>query len=322
MPDEQDDSDLDATEPASEPVPPPDEPPPDCVDDKCNHGRCDDGKCKCKEGWDGDSCNLKKPQPDCTRDDDCKEGRCSGGQCKCNEGLCDEKATLPDEPPPDCANDDECNHGRCDDGKCKCKEGWDGNTCTVERCGDIDGGCGKHGKCHHDECECQDGWKGDHCDDKITYSVKIIATSVNSRSRSAEACGDDLYELMDRLDDESKHDKLYLDTVTTIELPSECGNFDLDTTRSMVRQIVDYDHEHHHHHDDEPILIMLVFDESSKKTVDDYTCVENMEDAANKIANHMKPMHLKELDGSIVYMDYEECGDEEEIEYILHEEVD
>lgn len=129
--------------------------------------------------------------------------------------------------------------------------------------------------------------------------VKIIATSVDSRSRSAEACGDDLYEFMGRLDDESKHHKLYLDTVTTIELPSECGNIDLDTTRSMLREVVDHGqehHHHHHHHDDEPILIMLVFDESSKKTVDDYTCVENMEDAADEIADHMKPRHLKELE--------------------------
>ncbi len=311
MPDEPDDSELVVPEPAFKPA----KPEQDCDDSLCNdHGWCDRGHCKCEDGWDGDFCNFEKPQ---------SKGRCSKGQCKCNEGqigqFCEEP---PDEPPPDCNIDDDCNHGRCDDGKCKCKEGWDGDTCNVERCGDIDGGCGKHGNCHHDECECHDGWTGDDCDDKITFRVKIIATSVDSRSRSAEACGDDLYEFMGRLDDESKHDKLYLDTVTTIELPSECGNFDLDTTRSMVREIVDHDHEHHHHHDDEPILIMLVFDESSKKTVDDYTCVENMEDAADEIADHMKPRHLKELDGSIVYMDYEECGDEEEIVYTLHEEVD
>jgi hypothetical protein len=132
---------------------------------------------------------------------------------------------------------------------------------------------------------------------------------------------------MNMLDDESKHHKLGLDKVTTLELPSECGDFDFDTTRSMVREVIDHDHDHdggkryHDHDDDEPILVMLVFDDSSEKSVDDYTCVEHMEDVADETARHMKPHLLKELDGSIVYMDYEECGDEDDIERILYEEV-
>ena len=157
--------------------------------------------------------------------------------------------------------------------------------------------------------------------------MKFIATSLDSRSRSAEDCGDELYDFMNMLDDESKHHKLGLDKVTTLELPSECGDFDFDTTRFMVREVINHDHDHdggkryHDHDDDEPILVMLIFDDSSEKSVDDYTCVANIEDAADETARHMKPQHLKELDGSIVYMDYEECGDEDDIEWILYEEV-
>lgn len=307
--------------------------PEDCDDDLCNNGFCDRGHCRCEDGWDGEFCDEAAPPSGCISDDECHQGSCDKrrGRCDCDEGwdgtFCDvEKPPAQDDPPPDCAIDDECHHGRCDDGQCKCKDGWDGDTCDVERCGEVDGGCGKHGNCRHDKCECHDGWKGDDCDDTVTYQVKFITTSLDSRSRSADACGEELYEFMNMLDDESKYDKLNLDIVTVIDLPSECGDFSIDTTRSMLREVVDHvrdgENSKGHDNDDEPILIMLVFDEGSEKTADGYTCADNMEEAADEIANHMKPSDLKELDGRIVYMDYEDCGERKELEWRLHDEID
>jgi hypothetical protein len=134
---------------------------------------------------------------------------------------------------------------------------------------------------------------------------------------------------MEILKDNDKEDLLDLAKVTAIELPSECGDYDFDTARTMMWEVIDHDRSHFNdvgkdkdHDNDDPILILLVFDESSEKTVDRYTCVENMEDAADKIGDHMKPNDLKMLDGSIVYMDYEACGSEEDIEWMMHEEAD
>jgi len=288
----------------------------------CGHGTCVDAHCICEDGWGGKSCTH---QLGCADVADCDHGTCVDAHCICEDGWGGERCTHQ----LDCASDDECGHGRCDNGQCKCKDGWDGDACTEERCGDIDGGCGKHGNCRRDKCECHYGWKGGNCDEKITYQVKFIATSLDSRSRSAEECRYELNDFMEMLKDNDKEDLLDLAKVTAIELPSECGDYDFDTTRTMMWEVIDHDRSNFNdggkdkdHNNDEPILILLVFDESSEKTVDRYTCVENMEEAADEIGDNMKPNDLKRLDGSIVYMDYEACGSEEDIEWVMHEEDD
>ena len=143
-------------------------------------GTCDEtGKCKCpvnydgtkcekcKDGWSGDGCTIKK----CT---DCSDnGTCgTDGKCTCNTDRwygdnCELCSGLWSGAPVcnvcGCENSGICN----EDGSCKCIGNWSGGVCGTCLCKNG-GQCTDDGKCN---CVDNSFWAGDKCDEKIFVAV-------------------------------------------------------------------------------------------------------------------------------------------------------
>ena len=143
-------------------------------------GTCDEtGKCKCpvnydgtkcekcKDGWSGDGCTIKKCT-DCsgngTCDTDgkctCKTDRWRGDNCELCGGVWSGAPTCT---VCGCGKGGTCN----EDGSCKCKSNYNGSLCDICLC-EHGGQCTDDGKC---DCGDNSFWTGDRCEEKIYVAV-------------------------------------------------------------------------------------------------------------------------------------------------------
>eukprot|EP00808_Paulinella_micropora_P022825 g77586.t1 len=100
----------------------------------CEHGECVNGGCRCRPGWFGTVCNLRK---------DCELSECLLGV---ERGACELDVSTP---------------GRV--GMWHCEPPFTGKACRDIRC-DLD--CNRHGTCLNWACHCETGWFGPACERK------------------------------------------------------------------------------------------------------------------------------------------------------------
>lgn len=187
--------------------------------------------------------------------------------------------------------------------------GTGGGACVV------DATCGKHGKCHHGKCKCDEGYTDKFCDDKIDYEIKLVVAKIDTKTRNSAGCEKDIDKLLDDLEDEDNKDKLKLNTVTVLEVPTECGDGKSLDEKSIIGdrrlRLLKKDDKK------EAIVVGVVLVDSSTRSVNDEDCMINLDKVADHLSKHLKPKELEKLDGSVVYVEADEDCDEASVERIL-----
>lgn len=177
----------------------------------------------------------------------------------------------------------------------------------------IDATCGRHGKCHHGKCKCDDGYTDDFCDDKIDYEIKLVVAKIDTKTRGNAGCRADLDDFFDELDDKDNSDKLKLSSVTVVPVPTKCGD-----GKSLQERLIIDDRRRRQlkgkkDDDKEAILIGVVLVNSSTRGVSNEACLEKLEEEADRIQDHLKPKQLKDLDGTVVFIEANDACDPKRI---------